>query len=92
MGQAPAHTGIPEEVKFSKRMLAHIGCGERHGAVEAGALIAITDVNDPTGWQGYENCYLGISSFCAPSLSLGQEGVGHADLLCGRCSGRPVEP
>lgn len=62
------------------------------GVEGAGAWITITDVTDPMGWQGCENCDLGSSSFCALSLSLDQEGVGHADLLCGRCSGRPVQP
>lgn len=61
---------------------------ERHGVVGAGALVTITDANS-SGLQGCETRYLGISSHCALSLSLGQEGVGQADLLR---KGGAVEP
>lgn len=54
----------------------------------AGALISITDAHDSSDLQGCETRYLGISRHCALSLSLDQEGVGQADLLLSRCSGR----
>lgn len=63
---------------------------ERHGVVGAGALITITDANDSSGLQGCETRYLGISSHCALSLPLDQEGVGQADLLLRRCSGEAL--